>query len=92
MQNYLYLSFFNLWIEDQFTNELSHTVTFAHFENILTVIEHDNTNITPVVSVNDSSWISQKWIGLNTIMKMIFEIYNYYCLRYQYDGLQQGQI
>jgi len=55
MQNYLYLSFFNLWIEDQFTNELSHTVTFAHFENILTVIEHDNTNITPVVSVNDSS-------------------------------------
>lgn len=50
-----YLSFLNFWIEYQLTNELSHSVTFVHLESSLTVVEHDDTNIASVVSVNDSS-------------------------------------
>jgi hypothetical protein len=50
-----YLSFLNFWIEYQLTNELSHSVTFVHLESSLTVVEHDDTNIASVVSVNNSS-------------------------------------
>jgi hypothetical protein len=50
-----YLSFLNFWIEYQLTYELSHSVTFVHLESSLTVVEHDDTNIASVVSVNNSS-------------------------------------
>ena len=53
-----YLSFLKFRIKDELTNELGNTITFADFEGILAVVKHDHSNISPVISINDTSCIT----------------------------------
>ena len=51
----MYLELLEFWVENHLTYQLGNPISFVNFEFNITVIKHDNTQISTVVLIHHSS-------------------------------------